>query len=139
MSHGLRLLLRGVCHAYGDLSVLADIELVAEPGKVMVLVGPSGCGKSTLLGIMGGLLAPTTGEVRCVGEIPDDCLNAFTYVFQDFALLPWRTVAGNVALVLEDRLSRAARDARIAEVLRLTGLVDFANAWPRQLSGGTSG
>jgi NitT/TauT family transport system ATP-binding protein len=136
MSHGLRLMLRGVCHAYGDLSVLADIELVAEPGEVMVLVGPSGCGKSTLLGIMGGLLAPTAGEIRCVGDVPDDCLNAFTYVFQDFALLPWRTVARNVALVLEGRLSRAVRDAWVAEVLTQTGLADFANAWPRQLSGG---
>ena len=136
MNAGLRLVLRGVCHAYDDLSVLEDIELIAEPGEVMVLVGPSGCGKSTLLGIMGGLLAPTGGEVRCEGEIPDDCLNAFTYVFQDFALLPWRTVAGNVALVLEDRLPRRDRDARVAEVLALTGLAEFADAWPRQLSGG---
>ena len=136
MNAGLRLVLRGVCHAYDDLSVLEDIELIAEPGEVMVLVGPSGCGKSTLLGIMGVLLAPTGGEVRCEGETPDDCLNAFTYVFQDFALLPWRTVAGNVALVLEDRLPRRDRDARVAEVLALTGLAEFADAWPRQLSGG---
>ena len=57
-------------------------------------------------------------------------------MFQDFALLPWRTVAGNVALVLEERLSRAACTARVAEVLALTGLADFAGAWPRQLSGG---
>jgi NitT/TauT family transport system ATP-binding protein len=136
MSDGLRLVLRGVRHAYDDLSVLEDIDLIAEPGEVMVLVGPSGCGKSTLLGIMGGLLAPRGGEVRCEGEIADDCLNAFTYVFQDFALLPWRTVAGNIALVLEDRLPRAERIARVAEVLALTGLADFADAWPRQLSGG---
>ena len=64
MSDGLRLVLRGVRHAYDDLSVLEDIDLIAEPGEVMVLVGPSGCGKSTLLGIMGGLLAPRGGEVR---------------------------------------------------------------------------
>ena len=66
----------------------------------------------------------------------DDCLNPLTYVFQDFALLPWRTVAGNVSLVLEQRLSRADRAARVAEVLALTGLTEFAHAWPRQLSGG---
>ncbi len=136
MSRGLRLVLRGVRHAYDDLSVLEDIDLIAEPGEVMVLVGPSGCGKSTLLGIMGGLLAPGGGEVRCEGEVADDCLNAFTYVFQDFALLPWRTVAGNIALVLEDRLPRTHCIARVAEVLALTGLADFAEAWPRQLSGG---
>lgn len=136
MKPGLRLTVRGVCHSYGSLSVLEDIDLVAEPGEVLVLVGPSGCGKSTLLGIMGGLLAPSAGQVNCEGAVPDECLNAFTYVFQDFALLPWRTVAGNIGLVLEHCLPRPARDARISEVLALTGLAEFAAAWPRQLSGG---
>jgi NitT/TauT family transport system ATP-binding protein len=136
MSDGLRLVLRGVCHAYRELSVLQDIELVAEPGEVLVLVGPSGCGKSTLLGIMGGMLSPSAGTVRVEGAVAEDCLNPLTYVFQDFALLPWRSVAGNVSLVLEQRLSRADRDARVAEVLALTGLTEFAHAWPRQLSGG---
>jgi NitT/TauT family transport system ATP-binding protein len=136
MSDGLRLVLRGVCHAYRELSVLQDIELVAEPGEVLVLVGPSGCGKSTLLGIMGGMLSPSAGTVRVEGAVAEDCLNPLTYVFQDFALLPWRTVAGNVSLVLEQRLSRAERSARVAEVLALTGLTEFAHAWPRQLSGG---
>src|ERR1700722_10632853 len=133
---GLRLVLRGVTHAYGDLVALKDIDLVAEAGEVTVLVGPSGCGKSTLLGIIGGLLAPTAGSVTCEGDIAPDCLNPLTYVFQDFSLLPWRSVAGNVALVLEQRLSRAERAARVNEVLALTGLTEFAHAWPRQLSGG---
>jgi NitT/TauT family transport system ATP-binding protein len=133
---GLRLTVEGVGHRYGSLPVLRNITLTAEPGEVMVLVGPSGCGKSTLLGIMGGMLAPTEGVVRYAGKIPADCLNPLTYVFQDFSLLPWRTAAGNVALVLEDRLSRTDRSARVAEVLALTGLTDFAHAWPRQLSGG---
>jgi NitT/TauT family transport system ATP-binding protein len=136
MTDGLRLTVDGVGHWYGGLQVLRGISLVVEPGQVMVLVGPSGCGKSTLLGIMGGMLAPTEGVVRCSGGVPGDCLNALTYVFQDFSLLPWRTVAGNVALVLEDRLRAAACKARVAEMLALTGLTDFAEAWPRQLSGG---
>ncbi len=132
----VRLVISGVSHRFRDLPVLDGIDLVAEPGRVLVPVGPSGCGKSTLLGIIGGLLAPTSGEVLMEGTVAEDCLNPLTPVFQDFALLPWRTVAGNVSLVLEGRLDRAARSARIAEVLALTGLSDFAGAWPRQLSGG---
>ncbi|HEX4261548.1 MAG TPA: ABC transporter ATP-binding protein [Acetobacteraceae bacterium] len=132
----VRLEVCGVRHAYRDLLVLEGIDLVAEPAQVLVLVGPSGCGKSTLLGIIGGLLAPSGGEVRWHGEVSPDCLNPLTYVFQDFALLPWRTVAQNVALGLEGRMPRAAVRARVAEVLATTGLDAFARAWPRQLSGG---
>ncbi|HUZ65534.1 MAG TPA: ABC transporter ATP-binding protein [Acetobacteraceae bacterium] len=132
----LRLSVQGVSHRYRDLDVLDRIDIAVEPGEVMVLIGPSGCGKSTLLGIMGGLLQPQSGAVRCSGELAADCLNPLTYVFQDFALLPWRSVRGNIALVLEGRLDRAAREARVEDVLRLTGLAEFAGSWPRQLSGG---
>ena len=132
----VRLAIQGVGHRYGGLQVLDGIDLVADPGRVLVLVGPSGCGKSTLLAIIGGLLRPSAGQVVMEGEVADDCLNPLTPVFQDFSLLPWRSVAGNVGLVLEGRLPRAARDARVAEVLAMTGLTEFADAWPKQLSGG---
>jgi len=131
------LAVEAVGHSYRDLRVLDGINLVVPAGEVTVLVGPSGCGKSTLLGILGGLIAPSLGRVLMDGPIADDCLNPLTYVFQDFALLPWRDVAGNVALGLEAAgLSRDARAKRVAEVLALTGLAEFAAAWPRQLSGG---
>jgi NitT/TauT family transport system ATP-binding protein len=133
----LGLTLSGIGHRYRDLAVLEGIDLAIPPGEVTVLLGPSGCGKSTLLGIAGGLIEPAAGTVLASGEVAADCLNALTYVFQDFSLLPWRDVAGNVSLVLEDhKLSRSERQARIDAVLALTGLSEFASAWPRQLSGG---
>ncbi len=131
----LRISIEGVAHRYGGLEVLEGIDLVAEPGRVLVLVGPSGCGKSTLLGIVGGLIRPDRGRVMLDGHVADDCLNVMTPVFQDFALLPWRSVAANVALVL-GRLSRAERQERVREVLAVTGLEAFAAAWPKELSGG---
>ena len=133
----LRLRLEHVGHSYGATHVLDDIDLDFEPGEVVALVGPSGCGKSTLLNLLGGLLRPSRGRVTMEGSPAADCLNPLTYVFQDFALLPWRSVAGNISLVLEDGLRDAsARRARIDEMLRLTGLADFADAYPKQLSGG---
>ena len=137
MSSGIGLSVRGVSHEFRSLKALENIDLDIAPGEVTVLVGPSGCGKSTLLGILGGLLNPSKGDVEISGKAPADCLNPLTYVFQDFALLPWRSVAGNVSLVLEERgIGAADRRARVAEVLALTGLTEFAKAWPRQLSGG---
>ena len=133
----MELLVEGVSHRYGNLQALEGIELAVREGETLALLGPSGCGKSTLLGIMGGLLAPSAGRVRVRGAAPPGSLNHFTYVFQDFALLPWRTVAGNVALALEHHpLGAAERARRIEEALRLTGLEEFARAYPKQLSGG---
>jgi NitT/TauT family transport system ATP-binding protein len=124
-------------HRFGSLSVLEDIGFTLRQGEILAIVGPSGCGKSTLLGILGGLLQPAGGTVAVRGQIPSDTLNPFTYIFQDFALLPWRTVAGNVALPLEHHpLSRQERAARVADALVRTGLSDFSAALPKQLSGG---
>ena len=129
--------IEGVTHRYDGLLVLDGIDLAIREGETVVLVGPSGCGKSTLLGIVGGLLKPSAGRVVTLGETRQDSLNPFTYVFQDFALLPWRTVQANVALALEHhRLSARQRQERVGEALALTGLSDFAQALPKQLSGG---
>ena len=126
-----------VSHLYGDTEVLRDITLDIPSGRIVCIVGPSGCGKSTLLRMLGGLERPSAGRVLQVGTPPQDCLNALTYVFQDFALLPWRSVAQNVSLVLEDhRLGRDRREAIVTDVLARTKLSDFAHALPNQLSGG---
>lgn len=131
----MHLELARISHAYDDLDVLSGIDLAVGDGEVVAIVGPSGCGKSTLLQIAGGLLRPSAGSVRQAGAVPPGCLNPLTFVFQDFALLPWRTVAGNVGLVL-DSLDARERDARIADALRQTQLWAFRDALPRQLSGG---
>lgn len=133
----MELRLDGIGHSYGETEVLNDISLDMPSGQIVCLVGPSGCGKSTLLRFIGGLERPAAGRVLQLDEPPDGCLNPLTYVFQDFALLPWRTVRGNVSLVLEDHgISGKAADGIIADVLGRTRLGDFADALPRQLSGG---
>ena len=129
--------LEGVSHRYGGLEVLSEVSLEIPSGRILCIVGPSGCGKSTLLRFLGGLERPDEGKVLQLGAPPAGCLNPLTYVFQDFALLPWRTVAGNVSLVLEDHgLGRAESQAVIEDVLVRTKLSGFAQALPRQLSGG---
>jgi NitT/TauT family transport system ATP-binding protein len=133
----VRLTASHIGHRYGPLAVLDDVSFAVAAGEIVAIVGPSGCGKSTLLRILGGLERPLAGQALLEGEPPAGSLNPITFVFQDFALLPWRTVAGNVALVLEDRpVSGAERRALVDDALERTGLRDFADAFPKQLSGG---
>ncbi|MFY0662046.1 MAG: ABC transporter ATP-binding protein [Shimia sp.] len=129
--------LEGIGHSYDDFEVMRDITLDIPNQQIICIVGPSGCGKSTLLRFIGGLERPQCGQVLQVGDAPKDCLNPLTYIFQDFALLPWRTVKGNISLVLEDHGIRGAAAREIIEdVLARTKLTDFAKALPKQLSGG---
>jgi len=129
--------LDAISHAYGDTEVLRDVSLDIPTGRIVCLVGPSGCGKSTLLRLIGGLERASKGRVLQFGSAPEGCLNPLTFVFQDFALLPWRTVHGNISLVLEDHGIRGNEAAGIiSDVLTRTRLSDFSQALPRQLSGG---
>src|SRR5699024_5793294 len=132
----MQLELDAISHRFGELAVLDDISLTVQSGEVVALIGPSGCGKSTLLSILGGLLQPGSGTVYQVGRPPQGCLNPLTYVFQHFALRPWRTVEGNLRLILADHgLPRDAQEQRIDAVLGQTGLRDFRRAFPKQLTG----
>jgi len=133
----MELTLEKIGHRYGETEVLSDISFTIREGQIVCVVGPSGCGKSTLLRFIGGLERPGAGAVLLSGAAPAGSLNPLTYIFQDFALLPWRTVEGNVSLVLEDHgIPAPERRAIIDAVLERTKLADFRKAWPRQLSGG---
>ena len=126
-----------ISHRFGTLEVLDDVSFTVSSGEVVAIVGPSGCGKSTLLSILGGLLRPSAGQAELRGAPPPASFNPLTFVFQDFALLPWCTVAENVEFpLLHSGLTSGARQAVVEDALRRTSLSDFRGAYPRQLSGG---
>jgi NitT/TauT family transport system ATP-binding protein len=131
------LIANNISHSFGSLDVLKDVSFAVGSGEVVAIVGPSGCGKSTLLSILGGLLQPTTGQAELRGAAPSGSLNPLTFVFQDFALLPWNTVAENVAFpLLHTGLSTSERDDAVRDALHRTSLTEFRDAYPKQLSGG---
>ena len=123
------------CFARGK-PVLSDVSLKIAAGEMVALIGASGSGKSTLLRIVGGLDAATAGEVAIDGAPVTGIDSRVAIGFQEPRLLPWRSVADNIALGLPAGLSGAERASRIAELLRLIGLTDFAAHRPRQISGG---
>ncbi len=120
-----------------DLVALRDIDLKVSWGEFVAIIGPSGCGKSTLLRLVGGLLKPSAGRVLVNGREPEQAQRGkeVGFVFQDPALLPWRTVYSNVRLALEvNRNHRQTRDPN--ELLEFVGLAPFSGYYPHQLSGG---
>jgi NitT/TauT family transport system ATP-binding protein len=131
----------GISQVFTDgahpLPALDDISLDVPYGQFLSIIGPSGCGKSTLLRVTGGLLKSSSGMVRIAGSRPADAQkrHEIGVVFQDPALLPWRTVLGNVRLPLEVKRNQGPRELA-SELLKLTGLSEFANYYPYQLSGG---
>src|SRR6202790_1381917 len=126
-----------ISHRFGALEVLGGVSFTVRAGEVVAIVGPSGCGKSTLLSILGGLLVPGAGQAELRGAAPAGSLNPLTFVFQDFALLPWCTVQENVEFpLLHTGLTVAERRAVVDDALRRTSLTDFRGTYPKQLSGG---
>ncbi|MCX6597622.1 MAG: ABC transporter ATP-binding protein [Acidobacteria bacterium] len=120
----------------GSLAV-EKVSLQVEKGEFVSLLGPSGCGKSTLLRLVSGLTAPSGGAISVNGMEPANARELMSFIFQDATLLPWRTVEQNVGLGLElEGVARAAREAKVREMLQLVGLDALAQRYPRQLSGG---
>src|SRR4051794_16296821 len=127
---------RGVARDFasqaGRVAVLQGVELEAAPGEFVAVLGASGCGKSTLLRLVAGLDIATAGEIRIGGRRGTDCDPRCAIVFQEPRLLPWKSVAQNVALG-----ARGVPDAETpAAMLERVGLSGSERSWPYQLSGG---
>lgn len=120
-----------------SVRALDSLSLAVEAGEPVAIIGPSGCGKSTLLLLAAGLLRPTGGAVR-VGGTPLMAPRLETaLILQDFGLLPWKTVEANAGLGLQVRgVARSQVRSRARAALERVGLVDFAGAYPAELSGG---
>ncbi|MBD7958236.1 ABC transporter ATP-binding protein [Microbacterium sp. Sa4CUA7] len=123
----------------GEVIALTGVDLAVAAGEFVSLIGPSGCGKSTLLRLIADLDAASTGTLEIFGKpaararVDQD----YGIAFQQAGLLPWRTVAANIALPLElHRVARGERQARVSELAELVGLSEFVDRYPDQLSGG---
>jgi NitT/TauT family transport system ATP-binding protein len=121
----------------GTVVAFRNVELNVRSNEVLCIVGPSGCGKTTLLRCIGGLLAPSSGQVLIDGQIVSSPRPGVAIVFQHFGLLPWKTVVDNVAFGLKIAgVSRQQLAERVDHYIRLVGLAGFENQYPYQLSGG---
>ncbi|CDO30071.1 ABC transporter ATP-binding protein [Mycolicibacterium porcinum] len=134
---GMRLELDRIRLSYTGDPVIDNLSLTVEPGEILVLTGPSGCGKSTLLRALTGLLRPDGGRVLADGDPVTTTSRDRGMVFQDSALLPWRTVRSNIELALQLRGEpKAGRRERADRWIDEVGLSGFADFLPKNLSGG---
>ncbi|MET0169995.1 MAG: ABC transporter ATP-binding protein [Aliihoeflea sp.] len=123
---------------------LAPTDLDIPEGELLVLLGPSGCGKTTLLRMIGGLIAPTSGELVIDGrdlwkgeKRQNDALSKLGMVFQEANLFPWLTIEDNIALPLEFKgVPKEERRRQARELVKLVGIEGFEKRWPSELSGG---
>jgi ABC-type nitrate/sulfonate/bicarbonate transport system ATPase subunit len=120
--------LESVGFDYGKLGIIDGLDLVVERNELVVCVGPSGCGKSTLLALLGGHMRPTRGTLHRHGQSRT--------IYQDGGLFPWLTVRQNIDRGLPPKTEKAARSKKVDEWLAITRLVDFADHYAHQLSGG---
>lgn len=131
--HDVAIRLRGVTKVYDNgTRALGPIDLDIRKGEFVSLLGASGCGKSTALRLIAGLATPSSGTVDVQAS-----RHGIGFVFQEPTLMPWTTVRENVRLPLKlARVTDAGSTPRVAEALAQVGLADFADAYPRELSGG---
>jgi NitT/TauT family transport system ATP-binding protein len=121
----------------GPVQATGTIDLAIQPGEFVTLVGPSGCGKTTLLKAIAGFITPTEGSILCDGKTVRGPGRDRGVVFQELAILPWRTVRRNIAHGLEiARAPKAERDRTVARLIGLMGLSGFEDRYPHELSGG---
>jgi NitT/TauT family transport system ATP-binding protein len=127
--------LANVSHTFPNgVTALRNLDLKVEAGEFLSLLGPSGCGKSTVLRLIAGLLTPTGGSIR---RASNTSAQGIGFVFQEPTLMPWATVAANVALPLKlSGVEIAERRRRVDEALAQVGLSGFVDVYPRELSGG---
>ncbi len=136
--------IEGVGHAFGEAGnprrvvALESTTFEVARGELLCLIGPSGCGKSTLLNVIGGLATPSTGRVTIDGQaVKGPSPQKVAFVFQDNTLFPWRTVIDNVKLgMVYQGVPKSEHDDRARESLQAVGLMEFADHYPAQLSGG---
>jgi len=134
---GAALALRGAALGRPDVPVLDEVDLVVAPGEILTLVGPSGCGKSTLLRTLAGLLSPLAGEVSQDGRPLTGPAADRALIFQEDALLPWRTLRANVELPLAIKgVPRPERRRQAEAWLERVGLAEHSRHLPHRVSGG---
>jgi NitT/TauT family transport system ATP-binding protein len=118
-------------------TALRDVSFSVEPGQFCAVVGPTGCGKSTTLSMVSGLDRPSEGSVKVGGREVDGITDGVSFMFQADALLPWKTVLGNVAMgPVFRRVAKQEAHALARDWLRRMGLAEFEDRYPHQLSGG---
>ena len=121
----------------GPVRALQDFDIDVDDGEFLSIVGPSGCGKSTFLNVLLGLIKPDSGDLRMHGKPIAGPGTDRAMVFQEFGLLPWRTVQSNVELGLELKgMAADARRADLAALIEMVGLSGFEGHYPHELSGG---